>query len=335
MARRPRYDAPQQLHHVFGRAVGRRTMFETRRDIRFFLALLAQEARRGRIEILAYCILTTHYHLMLRSPLGELSAVMQRVLSQYVLHFNRTRRRGGPLTEARFENRPVRSEGYFLTLVRYIDLNAPKARLAYRAEAYPYGSAAHYCAIRRPRWLHAHDVDLRLGTHEPGRRAERYRQIFGSPLEPWEEGLVEARITRAHSDVDDLDDLVAAAPQAVREWMIRKAKLADNTQPGQAYACSTIILAQVKAAKASRSELPVASPTGKRVDGWPLLQIGVLRDLGGLTFQEISSQTKLGRSSVGRRLTEHRRKLVSNSAYAEAVALVARAALDAQWRRRR
>ena len=54
MPRRPRYDAPGRLHHVMNRGIARRTVFETRADIRYFLALLAREVRAGRLEVLCW-----------------------------------------------------------------------------------------------------------------------------------------------------------------------------------------------------------------------------------------------------------------------------------------
>ncbi len=79
MARNPRQDHPGSWHHVMNRGIARRSLFESRDDIRFFLACLARAVRRGQIEVHAWCILTTHFHLLVRSPGGELSAAMRRV----------------------------------------------------------------------------------------------------------------------------------------------------------------------------------------------------------------------------------------------------------------
>jgi len=306
-------------------------MFETRRDIRYFQALLVREIRAGRIEILAYSFMTTHYHLVLRSLTGELSHVMQYVLNLYVRFFNRARRRDGPLPRTPFGSRPVRSEAYFRVLVRYVDLNAPRARLVATPEVYPYGSAAHYVAPTRPRWLHTEEVDMRMGTPPSAERARRYRDVFGGPLSPAERGLVNARVTRAPSQQDALDSLLAAAPPAVLDWMRRKAKLADNTKPGEAYADAELILACVRATGSAQDPLLVLSPAGRRVDGWPTLVIGVLRDLAGLALVEVSLRIRSSASTVARRLEEHRRLILEDAGYAQSVAFLVRRALDLQW----
>ncbi len=148
-----RIDACGMFHHVMNRGLSQRTVFETRRDVRFFLSLLAREVRAGNLRMLAYAILTTHFHLLAQSPRGELSAVMRRVESRYVRYFNRTRDRRGPLFERRFLSKPIGSHSHRLTVLRYIDQNAPEARLVAHASRYPYCSAYHYARARRPKWL--------------------------------------------------------------------------------------------------------------------------------------------------------------------------------------
>lgn len=72
MPRIPRQDEPGRWHHVFNRAIARRTLFERREDYRFFLANLARAVHRREIEIHAYCLMGTHYHLLVRSPHAKL-----------------------------------------------------------------------------------------------------------------------------------------------------------------------------------------------------------------------------------------------------------------------
>ena len=64
------------------RGIARRTVFETRRDARYFLALLAVEVRSGRLRVYAFSLLTTHFHLLVASPQGDISGVMRRVLNR-------------------------------------------------------------------------------------------------------------------------------------------------------------------------------------------------------------------------------------------------------------
>ncbi len=153
MPRRRRVDAPGMWHHVMNRGSSRRTVFERREDVRYFLSLLAREVREGRIELHAYSILKNRYDLLLTSVTGELPQVMQRVQNLYARYFNRTRKRDGPLFRSRYRSWPVGSMRYRFVLVQSIDQSAPRDRLSTTAREYPYGSAVHYQSARRPRWL--------------------------------------------------------------------------------------------------------------------------------------------------------------------------------------
>ena len=93
MARAPRRDGPDTWHHVMNRGIARRTMFEREPDMEFFLGQLGEAVDRGEIEVHAFSLLNTHYHLLVRSPAGELHKAMQRVQTEYSRWFNRGRRR--------------------------------------------------------------------------------------------------------------------------------------------------------------------------------------------------------------------------------------------------
>ncbi len=70
MARSPRIDYEGAWHHVYNRGIAKRAMFETAADVRAFLDLLGEEVARGRIEVHVFCVLTTHFHRLLRGLRG-------------------------------------------------------------------------------------------------------------------------------------------------------------------------------------------------------------------------------------------------------------------------
>lgn len=329
MSRPRRFDAPGLLHHVMNRGIARRTTFETRRDVRYFLALLALEVRARRIEVLAFVILTTHFHLLLRSRTGELACVMQRVTNRYVRYFNRTRKRDGPLFRGRYRAKPVESARYLYVLVRYIDQNAPHARLVSSADRYPWGSAALYASERRPRWLATDYVDRTMGSPTPRDRAVAYARCFGRPLADEERRIVEARLTHAASD-DDWDDLVGAAPPKVLAWMLSKARLADGTKPGQPYVSASRVAKLVARERGLYGALAHKSPGVRLPDAWPVLEMGLLRDLAGQTYAEISRRTGCSPNMARRRVEQHANLLRIDEEYARVAARLAGACLEPQ-----
>jgi len=233
MARHSRQDLPGSWHHVINRGLAKRPLFEDRDDIRFFLSRLAREVRRGRIELHSWCILTTHFHLLVRSPVGELSEALRRSQNEYSRYFNRRHKRDGTLVRGRFFSKPVTSLAYRRTLVRYIDHNAVKAGLVRAPWSYPWCSAAQYVHASRPLWLERSWVKSVASTDQATRfHGEDYIRAFGGSFREATSRLVESRILSTHRGVDDLDDLVGSASPQVFAWMKRKTKLADGAQIG-------------------------------------------------------------------------------------------------------
>lgn len=234
MARTPRHDAPGAWHHVMNRGLARRSVFEDRACQRYFLSRVARVVRSKQLEVHAFCVLTTHFHLLVRSPSGSLSEAMRRVQNEYVRWFNRRNRRDGPLFRGRFLSRPVDGQLYFRVLVRYIDQNAPRAGLARSPEGYKYGSARHYARGTGPRWLTRDRVEqdaCRLAG-AASFTWSAYLRAYGGPVRADEAELVQRRLEHDSLEPDPLDDLVGAAPDAVLAWMNRKAALADGSSPG-------------------------------------------------------------------------------------------------------
>ncbi len=58
-----RSDGRGAWHHVMNRGLARRPVFEDRECVRYFLSCLARVVRRGLLEVHAYCVMTTHFHL--------------------------------------------------------------------------------------------------------------------------------------------------------------------------------------------------------------------------------------------------------------------------------
>ena len=97
MVDRHRTESPGAWHHVMNHGVARRMVIEGRRDAGEFLVGVRRVVEEGLLEVHAYCLMGTHFHMLVRSPRGELSRAMMLVQNLYARWFNRGRRRDGPL----------------------------------------------------------------------------------------------------------------------------------------------------------------------------------------------------------------------------------------------
>ncbi|MCC7140042.1 MAG: transposase [Planctomycetes bacterium] len=327
MPRRPRVDRPGRLHHVMNRGIARRTVFESRRDKRVFLALLARAVRERRIELHAFVLLSTHFHLLVRSLDGNLSETLRRVQNVYVRWFNRTRRRDGPLFRGRFRSVPVDSAGHVRTLVRYIDDNAVEAGLAPVAAAYDFGSAVrHVAGLPRPRWLHRDLVDgpllPLLAAGVP--RAEAYARAYPSRLPADARRWVERRLLHPHRTPIALEDLATAAGSRVFAWMRRKARLADGTRPGLPLVRAESVARLVNEHRARAPGGWIHAGGQRPIALWDVALAGLLRSLAGETLVAIGRRLGTGRDGARRLHLEHRDALEHDVGYRGVVVELAR-----------
>jgi REP element-mobilizing transposase RayT len=328
MPRISRQDEPGRWHHVFNRAIARRTLFERREDYRFFLAMLARAVRRGEIEVHAYCLMGTHYHLLLRSPEGRMADAMQRVQLAYSRWFNRSRRRDGSLVRGRYGSKPVRSLRYRQVLLRYIDLNPCSARLAETPSMYAWGSARHYSWPTGPPWLERRWVEAEVASEGGSEhfRPERYDETLSVRRPAELRQLVEARMT--HGDGEDpLDDIVSAANPATRHWMVRKAILADGTRPGLPLLSSSRL---ERIIEEGRHKPWIVTRGQSDRDGWSVAHVGLGRDLCGQTLRNLAHRLGVSETKVRRLYATHRAELDEETGYSLRVVELAGGELG-QW----
>ena len=331
MPRRYRKDFPGAWHHVTNRGIARRAMFENRADVRRFLALVAREVRRGLIEVHAYCVMTTHFHLLVRSPVGRLSAALQRIEDLYVRWFNRSRRRDGSLVRGRFKSVPVTTAEHWGACVSYIDRNPVDAHIVALPRDYPWGSAVHYSRATGPRWLTRDRVEALvterggLPKFDPARYTEIVSTSWPDATREW----VERALARRTVVEPRLDDLVRASPDEVRRWMESRARLADGTIARSAVTGPSVVLRAVRDVAAADRERAVVVRRRRR-NAWSALQAGLLRSCAGATFAEIAAHQGVSERSARRHVGWHEEALRSDAAYAETAVGVVRSTLHGE-----
>jgi putative transposase len=133
------------VYHVLNRAVGRRQIFFKEGDYAAFERILAEAtARANGIELFTYCLMPNHWHLVLRPAADDQLSEFMRWLTithaqRWHAHYHSSG--SGHLYQGRFKSFPCESdEHHFLSLCRYVERNALRARLAERAESWRWGA---------------------------------------------------------------------------------------------------------------------------------------------------------------------------------------------------
>jgi putative transposase len=99
------------------------------------------------VEIVAYCVMPTHLHLILKEvKAGGISVFMNKILNAYSRYFNIKYNRKGPLWERRFQNVLCENDEQLLHLTRYVHLNPVTAQIVEKPELWEFSSYREYVA---------------------------------------------------------------------------------------------------------------------------------------------------------------------------------------------
>lgn len=145
MPRQARKISESGIYHVVFRGVNHCHLFEEHEDFVRFLGIFETVKAGLAFEVPAFCLMSNHAHLLIkeRSP-GDIIIAMKRLLSPYAFWFNKKYQRSGALLANRYRSECVDSDGYLLTLVRYIHQNPLAAGIVKDLGAYEYSSYRDY-----------------------------------------------------------------------------------------------------------------------------------------------------------------------------------------------
>ena len=141
MPRQPRLDAAGILHHVMIRGIDRRNIFRNTKDRKDFIERLSVLLPETQTVCYAWSFMSNHAHFLLRSGPSGIAYLMRRLLTGYVVSFNKRHKRTGQLFQNRYKSIICDEDVYFKELVRYIHLNPIRAGLVSSMEdlnIYPY-----------------------------------------------------------------------------------------------------------------------------------------------------------------------------------------------------
>ena len=130
------------IYHIVNRGVGQLLLFEEVGDYCYFINKLKMYVQQESVDVLAYCLMNNHIHLLLKTD-GDLSDIIKKVAGSYAVYYNQKYERSGHLFQGRYYSEPVDSEPYLLQVINYIHQNPEKAGIG-RRDSYPWSSWQEY-----------------------------------------------------------------------------------------------------------------------------------------------------------------------------------------------
>jgi putative transposase len=156
MPRRLRVAGGGFAYHVLNRAVGRGRIFKDDEDYMAMERVIARTCERLPMRLVSYCLMPNHWHFVLWPEKdGELSEFMRLLTVTHTQrwHAHRHSAGSGPLYQGRFKSFPIQQDEHFLTVCRYVERNAARAKLVQSPQRWPWCSLAKRQSKRPPAWL--------------------------------------------------------------------------------------------------------------------------------------------------------------------------------------
>jgi REP element-mobilizing transposase RayT len=178
MSRPLRIDYPNAWHHVMNRARRGADLFVDKEDYQQFIDLLQETADLFKVNVAAFCLMPTHYHLIFRTPDANLSRCMRHLNGVYTQRYNVRHGCDGTLFRGRYKSILVDADSYVLQLIRYIHRNPLKAGLVKRLDQYVWSSHKGYLSkAKKWNWLYK-DFVLQMLTKQISSQIQIYKQFM-------------------------------------------------------------------------------------------------------------------------------------------------------------
>ena len=144
MPRTARIRSSTDMYHVIARGINKESIFKQKREKNNFIRLLLKHLKDRDIEIYAYVIMSTHFHILIHVDLKLLSNYLAIVLAEFAEYYNYKHNRNGHVFQGRFKSECVETEQYFWNCLRYIHMNPVNANLVNDPLNYDFSSLKEY-----------------------------------------------------------------------------------------------------------------------------------------------------------------------------------------------
>ena len=137
-----------EYYHIYNRGNNYQPIFFEHENYLYFLRQLRKYLVSDGVEIIAYCLMPNHYHLLMHLKTDDLSGLMQPFALSYTKAINKRYERVGSLFQGRFKAIHVDRNEYLMHLSRYIHLNPVEAGLVRRPEDWEFSSYPEFIGLR-------------------------------------------------------------------------------------------------------------------------------------------------------------------------------------------
>lgn len=137
--------------HLYNRGTAGTAIFRTDADREYFRNLLSRyvgASGAGEINLVAFCLLTTHFHLIVKELVpGGTARFMHRLMASYVIYYRQTYGGHGPLFDGPYRRKPITNPKQLRWTIGYVNANHPSG------PSWKYSSHRYFVDGHAPSWL--------------------------------------------------------------------------------------------------------------------------------------------------------------------------------------
>ncbi len=289
MPRPIRIEYENAYYHVMNRGRARHKIFHNEHYYEAFLKTLEEAHQRFGIQILCYCLMSNHYHLLVKTPEANLGRAMRHINGVYTQRYNRLKKTDGPLFRGRYKAISVEKDSYQLQLSRYIHRNPVNAGKIKQLDEYPWSSYTAYIKnVKPPEWLYQQEIyqQLNCGTDQQ----KKYRAFV--------ELGVDEEIRKFYSKGNQVPYL---GSDSFRDWIYKQRVTDERTVSKDALklfrpGVDDIIESVAKAFKVRKNTI-IHSPRGRVSNNIPRwVTMALAQEVGGMKLVDIAAALNLKRT---------------------------------------
>jgi putative transposase len=208
-------------YHALNRGNRREAVYHKPADNDAFVKAMADAQLRLPVDLLGYCLMPNHFHLVLRPHAdGDLGRWMQWLLTAHARRYHRHYGTSGHIWQGRFRAFPVQEDDHLRSVLRYVERHALRAELVARAEDWKWSSLA--C------WLRG---DALLWTGDPPVRDQNWQARVNESLSAGELQRLRHSVARGRPFGDEL--IPSACPRFPSPPEHRREAVIDQRQDDQ------------------------------------------------------------------------------------------------------
>lgn len=147
------------IYHVYNRGINRQKIFFLDDDYLLFISKLKGYFKNELANVLCYCLMPNHYHLIVHVNCDEFGKkVLLPLMTSYIKIINRRENRVGTLFQGQFQSLLIETDQSLMETSRYIHMNPIKAGLVTKAEKWSYSSYRAFIGLIESDLIHKEEI---------------------------------------------------------------------------------------------------------------------------------------------------------------------------------